>query len=494
MKNMKKLTALLDLPDRFSRIELTEMTLDSRSVKTGCLFVAVKGHSVDGRQYIEQAIQAGAGAVLAECDAINEHLQIRLQQNVPIISYYQLPAHLSHIADEFYGKPSQQLTLVGVTGTNGKTTIAQLLAQWTQLLGCRPAVMGTIGNGLYGQVKPAANTTGSAVEIQSSLAGFVQQGADFAAIEVSSHGLVQYRVEALQFAAVIFTNLSRDHLDYHQTMENYATAKKRLFSELNSTHQIINADDEIGAQWLSELTNAVAVSCNPEFQPTQKTWLKLTALSFGNQGANIQFSSSWGDGELKSRLIGVFNVSNLLLVSAALLSLGYSLADLVRTVSQLGGVCGRMEMFNAPHKPTVIVDYAHTPDALEKALQAARVHCGGKLWCVFGCGGDRDGGKRPLMAKVAEQFADCVIATDDNPRTEDNKKIMADIAAGFSHPQAVQVIHNREQAIQTAIKSAVENDVILIAGKGHEDYQIIGTTKHYFSDQDVVKKYLDADE
>lgn len=487
---MKKLTALLGLKAPFETINLTEMTLDSRSVTNGCLFVAVKGHSTDGRQYIEQAVQAGAGAVLAECDSADEHLQIRLQQNVPIISYYRLPAYLSQIADAFYDNPSQHLTLVGVTGTNGKTTIAQLLAQWTQILGRKPAVMGTVGNGLYGEVKPAANTTGSAVEIQSSLADFVKQGADFAAIEVSSHGLVQHRTEALQFAAAIFTNLSRDHLDYHHTMENYAAAKKRLFNELNVRQRIINADDETGAQWLREMPDAVAVSCHPEFQPTQKTWLKLTALSFTNQGARIAFNSSWGGGELESPLIGAFNVSNLLLVFATLLSLGYPLTDLLRTVSQLKGVCGRMEMFGAPHKPTAIVDYAHTPDALEKALQAARVHCHGELWCIFGCGGDRDAGKRPLIAKIAEQFADRVIATDDNPRTENNQKIMADIIAGFKNPQAVQIIHNREQAIQTAIKSAVENDVILIAGKGHEDYQIIGTTKHYFSDQAMVKKYL----
>lgn len=487
---MKKLTALLGLNSRFDNIELTEMTLDSRSVKTGCLFVAVKGYAADGRQYITQAVQAGAMAVLAECDDAAQHLQVYWERNVPVISYFQLPQHLSAIADEFYGKPSQKLTLVGITGTNGKTTISQLLAQWTQLLGRKPAVMGTIGNGLFGQVKAAANTTGSAVEIQASLAEFVAQGADFAAIEVSSHGLVQHRADALCFAATVFTNLSRDHLDYHGTMEAYAAAKKRLFSELHSKAKIINADDEIGGQWLTELPDAVAVSCDPHFQPTQKTWLKLTALSFTNKGASIKFSSSWGDGELESRLIGAFNVSNLLLVFATLLSLGYPLEMLLTTVSQLSGVCGRMEMLSAPHKPTAIVDYAHTPDALEKALQAARVHCHGKLWCIFGCGGDRDAGKRPLMAKVAERFADRVIATDDNPRTEDNQKIMADIIAGFDNPQAVQIIHNREQAIQTALKSAVENDVILIAGKGHEDYQIIGTTKYHFSDQEVVKKYL----
>ena len=201
-------------------------------------------------------------------------------------------------------------------------------------------------------------------------------------------------------------------------------------------------------------------------------------------------SGSWGDGELHSALIGAFNVSNLLLVTAALLTLGYSLSELVNSVNKLNGVCGRMEMLTATHKPTVIVDYAHTPDALEKALQAARLHCHGKLWCIFGCGGDRDRGKRPLMAGIAEKLSDHVIATDDNPRTEDHTQIMADILNGFINPQAVQVIHQREEAIATAIKSAVENDVILIAGKGHEDYQIIGKTKHHFSDQEVARHYL----
>ncbi|WP_044470612.1 UDP-N-acetylmuramoyl-L-alanyl-D-glutamate--2,6-diaminopimelate ligase [Mannheimia massilioguelmaensis] len=487
---MRKLTALFNLGSQFEDIELNEMTLDSRAVKCGCLFVAIKGHAVDGRQFISQAINAGASAVLMECDNINEHLTVSMQQNAPVIAYYELSKHLSQIADVFYQQPSQHLALVGVTGTNGKTTIAQLLAQWTQLLGHTTAVMGTIGNGLFGHVKPATNTTGSAIEIQSSLANFVKQGADFAAIEVSSHGLVQHRVEALHFAAGIFTNLSRDHLDYHHTMENYALAKKRLFSELVCKKQIINVDDKVGANWLIDLPDAVAVSCHPNYQPNVKNWLKATAVSFNNQGATIEFDSSWGNGKIESHLIGAFNVSNLLLVLATLLALDYPLTGLLKTVSQLTGVCGRMEMIHAPHKPTVIVDYAHTPDALEKALQAARVHCHGKLWCIFGCGGDRDTGKRPIMAQIAEQFADVVIATDDNPRTEDHHKIMQDIIVGFKQPEQIKVIHDREQAIKTAVQSAVENDVILIAGKGHEDYQIIGTTKHHFSDQEIAKRYL----
>ncbi|HDR1859039.1 UDP-N-acetylmuramoyl-L-alanyl-D-glutamate--2,6-diaminopimelate ligase [Pasteurella multocida] len=487
---MRRLTALLGQVELAPNIELTDMILDSRAVKQGCLFVALQGHQVDGRQYIPQAIAKGASAVLAETEDVQQHLSTKIEQGVPIISFYQLGSHLSALAGLFYDNPSHKLTLVGVTGTNGKTTISQLLAQWTTLLGHRSAVMGTIGNGLLGQVKEATNTTGSAVEVQASLADFVTQGADFAVIEVSSHGLVQHRVEALAFDVAIFTNLSRDHLDYHQSMENYALAKKRLFTELHSQYQIINADDSVGQTWLQEQPNAVAVSCQADFQPHQAHWLKATAIQFSQKGARIQFESSWGKGELHSALIGQFNVSNLLLVFATLLSLGYNIETLMKTVPQLTGVCGRMERLSASNQPTAIVDYAHTPDALEKALQAARLHCQGKLWCVFGCGGDRDRGKRPLMAKIAEQFADHVIVTDDNPRTESAAQIVQDILAGFEHPQHVEVCHARDQAIIQALQKADSDDVVLIAGKGHEDYQIIGTQKQHFSDQETVQQYF----
>ncbi|HDR0641857.1 UDP-N-acetylmuramoyl-L-alanyl-D-glutamate--2,6-diaminopimelate ligase [Pasteurella multocida] len=487
---MRRLTALLGQVELAPNIELTDMILDSRAVKQGCLFVALQGHQVDGRQYIPQAIAKGASAVLAETEDVQQHLSTKIEQGVPIISFYQLGSHLSALAGLFYDNPSHKLTLVGVTGTNGKTTISQLLAQWTTLLGHRSAVMGTIGNGLLGQIKEATNTTGSAVEVQASLADFVTQGADFTAIEVSSHGLVQHRVEALAFDVAIFTNLSRDHLDYHQSMENYALAKKRLFTELHSQYQIINADDSVGQTWLQEQPNAVAVSCQADFQPHQAHWLKATAIQFSQKGARIQFESSWGKGELHSALIGQFNVSNLLLVFATLLSLGYNIETLMKTVPQLTGVCGRMERLSASNQPTAIVDYAHTPDALEKALQAARLHCQGKLWCVFGCGGDRDRGKRPLMAKIAEQFADHVIVTDDNPRTESAAQIVQDILAGFEHPQHVEVCHARDQAIIQALQKADSDDVVLIAGKGHEDYQIIGTQKQHFSDQETVQQYF----
>lgn len=489
---MKKLTALLNLPSLDDKLEVKDMVLDSRKVQPGDLFVAVKGQSIDGNQFIPQAIQSGASAVIAETEFPDEHLSVRYIEQVPVIKYHQLAAKLSELADNFYEQPSKRLILVGVTGTNGKTTVSQLLAQWAEILGYRSAVMGTIGNGLWGKLIEAVNTTGSPVEIQSSLAHFRQNGASFAAIEVSSHGLVQHRVEALHFKAAVFTNLTRDHLDYHKTMENYAAAKKRLFSELDTEQKIINADDPIGAQWLNEMPEAVAVSTRADFQTSHQNWVKATEIHYHNQGADITIESSWGNGVLHSQLIGAFNVSNLLLAMATLLSLGLPLSELLASVNRLSAVRGRMEVIQYPYRPTVIVDYAHTPDALEKALIATKEHCSGELWCIFGCGGDRDRGKRPLMAQVAERFADKIIVTKDNPRTESQNQIEADILAGFQNMDKVGVIPDREQAIEFAIGSAAENDVILIAGKGHENYQIIGSEIRYFSDQETARDFLEA--
>lgn len=477
---------------------LNRMTLDSRQVSEGDLFVALKGHQVDGRQFIPKAIEQGAALVLAEADDGQYDVELDTQYNLDhtackVISVPFLARILSALAGAFYANPSEKLTLVGVTGTNGKTTCAQLLAQWHHLLGGNAAVMGTIGNGLYGKVQEAANTTGSAIEVQRNLASFVEMGADFCAMEVSSHGLAQYRAEALSYDLAVFTNLSRDHLDYHHTMEEYAQAKFRLFNELKTQAQVLNADDEMGRKWLEQLPHAVAVSTDPHFKSRHK-FVKATHVSFSLQGLQIAFESSWGNGELHSRLIGAFNVNNLLTALASLVVLGHDLQKLIETAPLLQGVVGRMECVFSPkepeNRPLVLVDYAHTPDALEKALQAARLHTKGKLYCIFGCGGDRDAGKRPMMATIAEHFADCVIATDDNPRTEDNAKIMADILKGFTQAEKVQVIHDREWAIKTAIEQASAKDVILIAGKGHEDYQIIGTTKYHFSDQETARRYL----
>ncbi|ENL8727468.1 UDP-N-acetylmuramoyl-L-alanyl-D-glutamate--2,6-diaminopimelate ligase [Citrobacter amalonaticus] len=488
-RNLRDLLApwVSGLPAR----ELREMTLDSRVAAAGDLFVAVKGHQADGRRYIPQAIAQGVAAIIAEAKDEATDGEVREMHGVPVIYLSQLNERLSALAGRFYHEPSENMRLVGVTGTNGKTTTTQLLAQWSQLLGETSAVMGTVGNGLLGKVIPTENTTGSAVDVQQVLAGLVEQGATLCAMEVSSHGLVQHRVAALKFAASVFTNLSRDHLDYHGDMEHYEAAKWLLFSTHRCGQAIINADDEVGRRWLAKLPDAVAVSMEDHINPNcHGRWLKAVEVNYHDSGATIRFSSSWGEGEIESRLMGAFNVSNLLLALATLLALGYPLADLLKTAARLQPVCGRMEVFSAPGKTTVVVDYAHTPDALEKALQAARLHCTGQLWCVFGCGGDRDKGKRPLMGAIAEEFADVVVVTDDNPRTEEPRAIIDDILAGMLDAGRAKVMEGRAEAVTNAIMQAKDNDVVLVAGKGHEDYQIVGTQRLDYSDRVTAARLL----
>ena len=470
---------------------LRDMTLDSRSAASGDLFVAVAGHQADGRRFIPQAIAQGASAVIAEAEGEAADGDIRELHGVPVIYLAQLQQRLSALAGRFYRQPGEKLKLVGVTGTNGKTTTTQLLAQWANLLGETGAVMGTVGNGLYGRLAPTENTTGSAVEVQQVLHDLAGQGATLAAMEISSHGLVQHRVAALPFAAAVFTNLSRDHLDYHGDMQSYESAKWLLFSEHHPGQAIINADDEAGRRWLQKLPDAVAVTLEDNLQPgCHGRWLKATDVRYHDNGAHICFRSSWGDGEIESRLMGAFNVSNLLLALATLLALGYSLDRLVESASQLQPVCGRMEVFNAPGKPTVVVDYAHTPDALEKALEAARLHCKGQLWCLFGCGGDRDKGKRPLMGAIAEQFADVVVITDDNPRSEEPMAIVNDILSGLLDPGRARVVSGRAQAVTNTVMQAQPDDIVLVAGKGHEDYQVIGNRRLDYSDRLTVARLL----
>lgn len=407
-RNLRELLAPW-VPSAPARV-LREMTLDSRNVITGDLFVAIVGHHRDGRRYISQAIAKGVSAVLAEAEGEVQDGNIRELYGVPIIYLSQLNRRLSALAGRFYQQPSRLLRLIGVTGTNGKTTTTHLLAQWTQLLGEISAIMGTIGNGIFGHIHPTANTTGSAIEIQRQLAQLQRQGATLGTMEVSSHGLVQHRVSDLYFSAAVFTNLSRDHLDYHGNMLRYEAAKWRLFSTLRVMKCILNADDVTGRRWLTRLQQAVAVTVDGGLPKSwQGGWVQAGKVCYHACGSDISFNSSWGGGLIHSQLMGEFNVSNFLLALATLLELGYPLPALLATADRLRSVCGRMEVFHSPGRPTVVVDYAHTPDALEKALVAARLHCHGKLWCLFGCGGDRDKGKRPVMGAIAERYADCVI-------------------------------------------------------------------------------------
>ncbi|MCG7584745.1 UDP-N-acetylmuramoyl-L-alanyl-D-glutamate--2,6-diaminopimelate ligase [Photobacterium sp. OFAV2-7] len=480
------------LPAELADIELTGMTLDSRQVRAGEMFVAVNGHAVDGRRFIPAAIEAGASLILAEADESTDNGTVASQNGVAIVYLYQLGQQLSAIARRFFGQPDEQLKLVAVTGTNGKTTISQLLAQWAEQLGYCAGVMGTTGNGLLQQLKPAVNTTGSAIEIQQVLAELVEDGASFAAMEVSSHGLVQGRVKALDFAASIFTNLSRDHLDYHGDMASYAAAKKTLFTDHNSGLAIINADDEVGREWLLTLPEAVAVASDKSRlsgHAGHALWLKQ--VEYSTRGVTVCFDSSWGGGQFTAPLVGSFNVMNLMLALATLLATGHALPRLLETAPKLQAVIGRMEVFQKSDKPMMVVDYAHTPDALEKALQALRVHCRGRLWCIFGCGGDRDNGKRPMMADIAECLADQIILTDDNPRSEDPATIVADMQAGLKQPELATVIHDRHAACKWALTHAGTEDIVLVAGKGHEDYQILADRTIHYSDRETVEELLE---
>ncbi|MBR9873869.1 MAG: UDP-N-acetylmuramoyl-L-alanyl-D-glutamate--2,6-diaminopimelate ligase [Vibrionaceae bacterium] len=479
------LSSWVDCPSLAS-VLVSELELDSRRVQPGITFVAIVGHVVDGRKFIPSAVQQGANAVIAQACENKTHGTIELVDEVPVIYLSDLDKCLSAMAGQLYRYPTMEL--IGVTGTNGKTTITQLIAQWIELIGSKAAVMGTTGNGFLDHLQAAANTTGNAVEIQHTLASLAEQGAKYTALEVSSHGLVQGRVKALSFAAGVFTNLSRDHLDYHGTMEEYASAKFSLFTQHQCEKAIINVDDEVGAAWAKDLSNSIAVSLVPKNEFTNALW--ASNVTYAESGITIDFGGMFGSGTLNAPLIGEFNAANLMLAFATLLSLGFDKQELLATANQLQPVLGRMELFQTDNRAKVVVDYAHTPDALEKALQALRVHCEGELWAIVGCGGDRDAGKRPMMAEIAERLGDKVVLTDDNPRSESPELIVKDMLAGLSKPNEAIIQHDRFKALSYALDNASSQDIILLAGKGHEDYQIRnGETIHY-SDRESAMQLL----
>jgi UDP-N-acetylmuramoyl-L-alanyl-D-glutamate--2,6-diaminopimelate ligase len=457
----------LTLPTDVANMAIHHLSLDSRDVGTDSAFVALPGHSVDGRQFIDKAIGKGVKLVLSQSSP-DKHGAITRRGGTVIIELTDLQARVSELALAFY--PVKQTKMIAVTGTNGKTTITQLMAQWLELIGHKTAVMGTTGNGFLDNLHEAKNTTGSPIEIARTVYQLELEGAEFTALETSSHGLVQGRVKALPFKVGLFTNLSRDHLDYHHTMEEYEAAKRSLFTEHHCEQAIINVDDAVGAKWHRELDGSFAVSVNPLPKGTRGLW--ATELAFTDRGIELDFDGHWGQGQLTVPLIGEFNASNLLLSLAGLLALGMDKSKLLLSCQDIKPVIGRMELFTTANKPKVVVDYAHTPDALEKALQALRVHCNGQLWVVVGCGGDRDKGKRPMMASSAERLADRVIFSDDNPRSEDPTQIVADMLAGTKHPENISTLHDRNDALIYALNAANSNDIILLAGKGHEDYQI----------------------
>ncbi|SCY24971.1 UDP-N-acetylmuramoyl-L-alanyl-D-glutamate--2,6-diaminopimelate ligase [Pseudomonas sp. NFACC37-1] len=454
---------------------IRELALDSRNVRAGDLFLAVPGARVDGRDHIADALKRGAAAVAYEVQGAT----VLPITDVPLIPVKGLAAQLSDIAGRFYGDPSRHLNLVGVTGTNGKTSVTQLVAQALDLLGQHCGIVGTLGNGFHGALESGLHTTPNPIAVQATLADLKKAGAKAVAMEVSSHGLDQGRVTALAFDVAVLTNLSRDHLDYHGTMQAYGEAKAKLFAWNDLKCRVINLDDEFGRQLAADKRESRLITYSLE---DTSAYLYIRQAQFNDEGVRATLVTPQGEHHVRSTLLGRFNLSNVLAAIGALLGLDYALDEILKVLPKLEGPAGRMQRLGGGAQPLVVVDYAHTPDALEKVLTALRPHAKGKLLCLFGCGGDRDRGKRPLMAEVVERLADGVLVTDDNPRSEDPLRIFDDIRAGFTAVDNVIFVAGRGQAIAQLIASASVDDVIVLAGKGHEDYQEINGERHAFSD------------
>lgn len=498
--------------DIVATCEVSGLSMNSSDIQKGDLFVACAGRQSHGLRYAKKAIANGAIAIayemLSEEDLqgeLGEILVLLQGMNVPLVAVRELNYKAGVIAERFYGKPSQAMHVVGITGTNGKTSCSHFLASLLTSSDHACGVIGTLGNGRYGQLQSSTHTTPNAISLHKLFADMRDEGVQYVSMEVSSHGLEQGRVSGVAFDTAVFTNLSRDHLDYHGDMESYARSKQMLFEQPGLRYAVVNADDNFGREILASLPDtvqSVAYSLsdqgNAEAIELRNSVMHLgcvqgSDLHFTQNGMSMQISSPWGDGELKSPLFGRFNASNVLAVLAAVLLTGMRLPVALQGIQCLHSVPGRMQHIDAANsQPLFVVDYAHTPDALQHVLEALRVHCQGRLWCVFGCGGDRDRGKRPLMGSIAEQLADEVILTDDNPRNEDSAAIIEDIRAGIQKIENLHIESDRRAAIAYAIEHATAKDVVLVAGKGHEDYQIVGAERLPFNDVDVIAELLGA--
>ncbi|RDZ27565.1 UDP-N-acetylmuramoyl-L-alanyl-D-glutamate--2,6-diaminopimelate ligase [Lysobacter silvisoli] len=470
-----------------AELDITGLTLDSRAVRPGHAFVAIAGFGAHGLKFVAQARAAGATAVLFEPPAPED-----LPAPDDAIAVPGLRARLGELGDRFHGRVSEAMTMVGVTGTNGKTSTVQLLAQAWTLRGLRCGTIGTLGAGLYGQVVPTGFTTPLVLQLHQLLADMHDAGARAVAMEVSSHALDQGRVDGVHFDVGVFTNLTRDHLDYHGDMASYGAAKARLFDWPGLRAAAINLDDDYGRQLHAALpatVRAVGLSSRGADGAT----LSARELRLDNRGIGFELVADGGAWPVTSPLLGRFNVDNLLAVAGALYALGDAPERIADTLSRLQPIHGRMNRLGGESgRPLVVIDYAHTPDALEQALASLRGHARARLVCVFGCGGERDRGKRPQMAAIAEAGADLVVVTDDNPRRENGDAIVADIVAGFAHPERAIVLRDRAAAIARAVAEAGADDIVLVAGKGHEPYQEIDGVQHPFDDTDVARAALEA--
>lgn len=458
--------------------EITGIACNSRTIQPGNLFVMIRGQRFDARDFATDAVRRGASAIIGES----------FVEGIDIPQYVVSDPRsvLADLAAEFYGEPSRALTCVGITGTNGKSTTAYLLSSIYRVLGDNPGMLGTLGHGIFGALLPGKNTTPDALTLQSMLREFVERGSMTAVMEVSSHGLAQGRVRGIHFDAAVFTNLTHDHLDYHASFDEYRETKARLFDELSPLAvAVLNADDE-ATKRMGLLTRARVVRYGIDRSDVEWT---ARVLERGFDGTRFEVRGPNLCSQIHTRLLGEFNVSNCLAAIATAASLGVPEQAIRAGIESVVRVPGRLERISIPGKPMVLVDYAHTDDALENVLRSLRPHVSGRLITVFGAGGDRDASKRPRMGRVVAEFADEVILTSDNPRNEDPAVIAAEVRSGMgTRPVTIEL--DRRRAIEMAIDLAKNGDAVLIAGKGHETYQVIGDRTHRFDDREVAREIL----
>ncbi len=464
-------------------VKLAGISLDNRSIQTGEAFVAVQGLVGHGLDYARSAVASGAVAV------IHDGLQALPELDVPSVKVTGLGNKLGELASRFFAAPSEQMRIAGVTGTNGKTSVAHFLAQSWQRVDGNAGMVGTLGYGPVGRLQHGPRTTPDALRLQQVLADCLKAGVESLAMEVSSHALQQHRCQTVQFEAAVFTNLSRDHLDYHADMADYAAAKRLLFTDYAPSFAIINHDDDHGRKWFGELNGGMQML---SFGLGKTAELRAAVCSMDIEGMTIRIDGPWGSEKVRTCLLGEFNASNLLATAGTLALLGMPWNQVLHQLELMQPVPGRMMRLGGDQgQPVVVVDYAHTPDALESALHAVRAHLDGRLVCVFGCGGNRDQGKRPQMGRAAELLADDVFVTSDNPRNESANKIIEDVVAGLEMPGKATIEPDRAAAIQQAIANCKPGDVVLVAGKGHETWQEIAGQKIPFSDETTIRDALE---
>lgn len=495
MKTLAELATYLNLvhiTDEVGAISLTDLWVDSRSVTEKSVFIALQGTQSHGAEYAEQAEKLGASCILLEkipglviYEPQSKHCKVWVIEN--------LAQKLAELAKWFYQNPSASLKLIGITGTNGKTSTSHYIAQLLDAQQHRVALMGTLGNGFLNQLTPSPNTTMDVVSVNRELRRLKTEGAEYVVMEVSSHAITLGRIKGLKFEVLALTQVTRDHLDFHQTEKAYREAKKTLFLDYDANVYVLNLDDEVGVELSSLLTQKHKTLIHfSETKPAVEVCLETFKLSPKGMSGKLQI----GDQMIRFKLplLGQFNVENALCTASVVKACGFSAEQIEQTLSVMTSVAGRMELIHHKNCPSVVIDYAHTPDALEAVLLAAKAHQTHKksrLWLVFGCGGNRDSGKRPLMGLVAERYADEVVLTDDNPRDESPELIIAEIQSGLSHP--TKVIHNRAEAIQFAVASASPKDTVVIAGKGHEDYQEIKGKRYPLQDKALALSALRCD-